>query len=140
MDEALEKMTKLANELCDKLEAAEAENKSLKEQLQQVKTAAAEPKTLTASAEAVQATCDALVKAGRIEQEQVELCKQAFKEDPDAAHRTIVQILNAPAQEKQASESEDVDLSGGTLVGSAKKQDDSEDKYASVYKTLGLTV
>ena len=73
-------------------------------------------------------------------QEQVELCKQAFKEDPDAAHRTIVQILNAPAQEKQASESEDVDLSGGTLVGSAKKQDDSEDKYASVYKTLGLTV
>ena len=139
MDEALEKMTKLANELCDKLEAAEAENKSLKEQLQQVKTASAEPKTLAASAEAVQATCDALVKAGRLEQEQVELCKDAFMKDPDAAHRTIVQLLNAPAQEKKAAESE-MDLSGGTLVGTAKRQDDNDDKYASVYKILGLTV
>ena len=32
-DEALEQMTKLANELCDKLEATEAENKSLKESM-----------------------------------------------------------------------------------------------------------
>ena len=43
MDEALEQMTKLANELCDQLEKVEAENKSLKEQLAQVKTASEAP-------------------------------------------------------------------------------------------------
>ena len=43
MDEALEQMTKLASDLCDQLEAAEAENKSLREQLQQTKTAIAAP-------------------------------------------------------------------------------------------------
>ena len=141
MDEALEKMTKLANELCDQLEKAEAENKSLKDQLAQVKTASAAPTAPVASAEAVQATCDALVKAGRLEQSQVEACKNAFMKDPDAAHRAIVQLLNAPAQEKKAAEAEDLDVSGGTLVGSARKvEDDSADKYASVYSILGLPV
>ena len=31
MDETLDKMTKLANDLCDQLEKVEAENKSLKD-------------------------------------------------------------------------------------------------------------
>lgn len=133
MDEALDKMTKLANELCDKLEAAEAENKSLKEQLAQTKTASAAPAPC-ASAEVVQATCDALVKAGRLEADQVELCKEAFLKDPDAAHRTIVQLLNAPAQEKTAHVDEDV--SGGKLVSAAPAAD--VDKHAAMFKILGL--
>ena len=136
MDDALEKMTKLANDLCDQLERVEAENKSLKEQLEaQTKTASAvPPETPVASAEAVQATCEALVKAGRLEADQIDLCKEAFMKDPDAAHRTIVQLLTAPAQEKTAASEEDV--SGGTLVnGSASAE--SEDKYAEMFRILG---
>ena len=135
MDKALEQMTKLANELCDKLEAAEAENKSLKEQLeQQTKSASEVPAAPVASEEVVQKTCEALVKAGRLEADQVELCKEAFLKDPDAAHRTIVQLLNAPAQEKTAHVEEDV--SGGKLVTGAPATE--VDKYAAVFKTLGL--
>lgn len=135
MDEALEQMTKLANELCDQLEKVEAENKSLKEQLAQVKTASEAPAAPVVSAEVVQATCDALVKAGSISAEQVEDCKKAFTEDPEAAHRTLVQILNAPAQEKTASV--EADLSGGTLVSGTTNQE-GQDKMASIYQILGL--
>ena len=134
MDEALEKMTKLATELCDKLEAVEAENKSLKEQLSQTKTASEVPAAPVVSADVVQKTCDALVKAGRLDAEQVELCKEAFMKDPDAAHRTIVQLLNAPAQEKTAHVEEDV--SGGKLVTGSPATE--VDKYAAMFQTLGL--
>lgn len=137
MDEALEKMTKLANELCDQLEKAEAENKSLKEQLAQVKTASEAPKAPVVSAEVVQTTCDALLKAGSISEEQVEDCKKAFTEDPEAAHRTLVQILNAPAQMKSASAEDNVN--GGTLVGGTVS-DTSSDPFSVVYKTLGLNL
>lgn len=134
-DEALEQMTKLANELCDKLEATEAENKSLKEQLAQVKTASAAPaEAPTLSEEVVQATCDALVKAGSITAEQVADCKEAFNKDPEAVHRTLVQILNAPAQTKVAHSEEDV--SGGTLVNGTPAAE--TDKYAKMYEQLGL--
>ena len=135
MDKALEQMTKLANELCDKLEAAETENQSLRAQLAQTKTASETPAVAPcASAEVVQATCDALVKAGRLEADQVELCKEAFLKDPDAAHRTIVQLLNAPAQEKTAHVEEDV--SGGKLVNGVTAA--PEDKHAAMFKILGL--
>ena len=130
MDEALEKMTKLANELCDKLEAAEAENK-----LAQQKTASETPAAAPcASANVVQATCDALVKAGRLEADQVELCKEAFLKDPDAAHRTIVQLLNAPAQEKTAHVE---DVSGGKLVNGSSAATEV-DQYAAMFQILGL--
>ena len=136
MDEALEKMTKLANELCDQLEKAEAENKSLREQLAAQTKVASEVKAApVVSAEVVQTTCDALVKAGSISADQVEDCKKAFTEDPEAAHRTLVQILNAPAQEKTASV--EADLSGGTLVSGTTSKD-GQDKMASVYQILGL--
>ena len=135
MDEALEKMTKLASDLCDQLEAAEAENKSLKEQLQQVKTASAAPAEAPAvSEEVAQATCDALVKAGSISADQVADCKEAFMKDAAAAHRVLVQLLNEPAQVKSASSEEDV--SGGTLVNGTHAAE--SDKYAKMYEKLGL--
>lgn len=138
MDEALEQMTKLANELCDQLEKVEAENKSLKEQLAQTKTASEAPKAApVVSAEVAQSTCDALVKAGSISADQVEDCKKAFIEDPEAAHRTLVEILNAPAQEKTASV--EADLSGGTLVSGTTKQA-SQDGLDSVLQILGLNI
>ena len=134
MDEALDKMTKLANELCDQLEKAEAENKSLKEQLAQTKTASEVPPAPVVSAEVAQATCDAMVKAGCLTADQVELVKQAFTTDPDAIHRAVVELLNAPAQEKTAAI--EADLSGGTLVGGSTKVD--ADIHASMYAILGL--
>ena len=136
MDETLDKMTKLANDLCDQLEKVEAENKSLKEQLAQTKTASVAPAPV-ASAEVVQETCDALLKAGSISEDQVEDCKKAFTEDPEAALRTLTQVLNAPAQVKSASS--EVDLSGGTIVRGSISTD-SQDKMASVYKILGLNI
>ena len=136
MDEALEKMTKLASELCDQLEAAEAENKSLKEQLQQVKTAsaAAPAESFAVSEDVAQATCDALVKAGSINADQVADCKEAFMKDAAAAHRVLVKLLNEPAQVKTASSEEDV--SGGTLVNGTSAAE--SDKYAKMFTTLGL--
>ena len=134
MDETLEKMTKLANDLCEQLEKVEAEKADLQEQLKQSKTASAAPAAPVVSADVAQATCDALVNAGRITAEQVELVKKAFMEDPSAIHRAAIEILNAPAQEKKASESEDV--SGGTLAGVPKKTD--EDPFSLVYKILDL--
>lgn len=135
MDEALEKMTKLANDLCDQLEAAEAENKSLREQLQQVKIASAAPaETLVVPEDVAQATCDALVKAGSISADQVADCKEAFMKDAAAAHRVLVQLLNEPAQVKSASSEEDV--SGGTLVNGTPATE--SDKYAKMYEKLGL--
>lgn len=138
MDEALDKMTKLANELCDQLEKAEAENKSLKEQLAQSKTASVAPTAPVVDADVVEATCDALVKAGSITADQVAECKEAFTNDPSAAHRVLVQILNAPAQEKTASV--EADLSGGTLVGGIAKEASDDTKYQSVFETLGLNI
>lgn len=136
MDEALNKMTKLAEELCDKLETAEAENKSLREQLAQVKTASAAPAEVAPAVpeDVVQQTCDALVKAGSITADQVDACKEAFLKDPCAAHRVIATILNAPAQEKTAHVEEDV--SGGTLVKGASTTETN--KYAAMFKELGL--
>ena len=135
MDEALEKMTKLASELCDQLEAAEAENKSLREQITQIKTASAAPAEAPAvSEEVAQATCDALVKAGSISADQVADCKEAFMKDAAAAHRVLVQLLNEPAQVKSASSEEDV--SGGTLVNGTPAVE--SDKYAKMYEKLGL--
>ena len=119
---------------CD--EKVEAENKSLKEQLAQTKTASVAPAPV-ASAEVVQETCDALLKAGSISEDQVEDCKKAFTEDPEAALRTLTQVLNAPAQVKSASS--EVDLSGGTIVRGSIGTD-SQDKMASVYKILGLNI
>lgn len=138
MDEALEKMTKLANELCDQLEKAEADNRSLREKLAQMRKSASEVSAPApaVSAEVAQSTCDALVKAGSISADQVEDCKKAFIEDPEAAHRTLVEILNAPAQEKTASV--EADLSGGILVSGTTQ--DSQDKMASVYQILGLNL
>ena len=92
------------------------------------------PAAPVASDDVVQATCDALVKAGRLEQDQVATCKEAFLKDPDAAHRTIVQLLNAPAQEKTAHAEEVV--SGGKLVTSAPAAE--TDKLAGVFQILGL--
>lgn len=135
MDEALEKMTKLASELCDQLEAAEAENKSLREQITQIKTASAAPAEAPAVSEDVaQATCDALVKAGSINADQVADCKEAFMKDAAAAHRVLVKLLNEPAQVKTASSEEDV--SGGTLVNGTSAAE--SDKYAKMFTTLGL--
>ena len=56
---------------------------------------------------------------------------------PEAALRTLTQVLNAPAQVKSASS--EVDLSGGTIVRGSIGAD-SQDKMASVYKILGLNI
>ena len=137
MAEALEQMTKLANELCDQLEKAEAENKSLREQLEQNKTASAAPvETPLVPEDVVQQTCDALVKAGSITAEQVPECKEAFTKDPCAAHRVLVKVLTAPAQEKTAHVNEDV--SGGTLVNAVVTETAPQQKYAAVFQKLGL--
>ena len=121
--------------LREQLEKVEAEKTALQEQLKQVKTASETPAAPVVSAGVAQATCDALVNAGRITAEQVELVKKAFMEGPSAIHRAAIEILNAPAQEKTANVEED--LSGGTLVNGSTKEA-SSDIYASVYETLGL--
>lgn len=127
MDSNMDALTKLASELTDRVEALEkqnaqlcSENKALKES--QMKQAAA----TVVSEEIAAKTCELLVKAGSIQQDQVEATKQAFLHDPEAAHRTIEGFVDALTQEKTASSSEEQeadDVSGGRLAAPLSGQE-----------------
>jgi hypothetical protein len=133
-------LAKLASDLTDRVEALEKENAELRKEVQ-AKTASQQVVQVAPviSDEVAQATCDALVKAGALNEDQVEQTKKAFIEDPEAAHRTICGILDAQAQSKRASEDSEADLSGGKLVtGSMLSKSAEEDCLDRMQSILGM--
>lgn len=138
MDSNVEKLTKLAEELTDRVDALEKENAQLKAQAKQ----ASVPQVTTApvvSEQVAADTCDRLLKAGGITQEQVAQTKEAFLKDPEAVHRTLQVILDGQTQMKQANASETVDLSGGRLVdGEALRKDAQADCLDRMSQILSM--
>lgn len=133
-------LAKLASDLTDRVEFLEKENAELRKSVQE-KTASQQVLKVApvVSDEVAQATCDALVKAGALNEDQVLETKQAFLDDPEAAHRTICGILDAQAQSKSASESDTMDLKGGTLVtGSVLSKSAEEDCLDRMQSILGM--
>ena len=72
-------LTKLAEELTDRVDFLEKENAGLRAQSKQASKAPASP---VVSEKVAQATCEALVKAGALNQDQVQPVCQAFMRDP----------------------------------------------------------
>lgn len=111
-EQACDELTKLASETIDRLGQLEAENAALKEENRKLAAAVHTP-----SDEVVEKALDGLVKSGGLRPEQVEVTRQAFKSDPDAAFRAIAGIaLDAPAQMKTAGSRDEDNISGGSVV------------------------
>lgn len=133
-------LAKLAEDLTNRVEFLEKENAELRKSVQE-KTASQQVIKVgpVVSDEVAQATCDALVKAGALTEDQVAETKRAFIEDAEAAHRTICGILDAQAQTKSASDTSDVNLNGGTLVaGSVLSKTAEEDCLDRMQSILGM--
>ena len=132
-EDGLQKMAAICNELIEYAKKLEVENAKLQEQC---KTASAQVPAVPD--ECAAQTCAALLDAGLITADQVEQTKQAFLEDPTAAHRTIVGILDAQAQTKEAA-AEPVNLDGGTVVkGQSQQGDVYEESMKRIQAILGI--
>ncbi len=120
MNQTEQALTKIAEELIDWTDALESENLQLKEQLasQQKQASQAVPVAPVVSEAVANETCQALVSAGALTSDQVDLVKQGFLKDPAAAHRAIVGILNSRSD--ITKEAREFDLSGGQTVNSEK--------------------
>lgn len=138
MDPTQDALVKLATELTDRVAELEKENTQLKQQAAQVKEASAQIPAPQVTAELVDKTCDALLKAGALTEEQLEQTKQAYLTDPDAAHRTIQGLLDALTHTKTASESSAANVTGGSLVSvkgaTAAYEEDCLDKMARILR------
>ena len=127
-------LTKLAEDLTDRVDELEKENAGLRvlsrQALEQVKEASAAP---AASSEAIEETLDALCKAGALEESQRDDSRRILSEDPDAVHRILRRVLDAQGQAKEASAEEAPDLSGGRLVSApAKGKEECMDRMMAI--------
>lgn len=140
-DERLDKMAMLAGDLIDYNAELESRIADLQGQLAQTKTASVVRPGSIVSEQCADATCRALAAAGLISDEQQAQVKQAFLNDPEAAHRTIHGLLEAERQTKTAAAAER-ELSGGRLVsgGSAVRSDVFEDSLNKIQSILGISL
>lgn len=141
MNTQIEALTKLAEDLTNRVASLETENNGLRaallEQSSNVKQASATP---SVSVSVALSTCEKLVGIGAITETQVEQVKQAFLTDPSAVHRALCGIIDAQTQAKSAStEACSAGLDGGTLVsGTGVVSADVADKYGTVERILGM--
>ena len=141
MNTQIEALTKLAEDLTNRVAFLETENDGLRsairEQVANTKEASVDP---SVSVSVALSTCDKLVEAGAITENQVEQVKHAFLTDPAAVHRALCGILDAQAQTKSASnEACSAGLDGGTLVsGASVVSPDTANKYGTVERILGM--
>lgn len=125
-DNATNALTKLAEDLTNRVDELEKENATLKAALETskqealAKKASEEPKVAQVSEATVDKTVAGLVKAGALEPDQAGESRKVFLTDPEAAHRVIQQMLDSQLQQKTASA--DDDLYGGRLVGNSPTQ------------------
>lgn len=135
MDSNINELVKLASELTAHVEALETENLQL---MQQQKNASAGVPASTVSEYTAANTCNKLVRAGLLSEDQTPHVKRAFLLDPEAAHRTISGILDAFASSKTAS-AVSPDFTGGRLVDDAGLgKTASEDCIDRMQRILGM--
>lgn len=138
MDQELYAITKLANELTDRVEQLENENAMLRTHIVQVKQASlATPRP---DEKVVDNTINLMLKSGALNQNQCAEGKKTFMENPTAAHYIIQRlIIDAQAQAKTAAEDNYGNISGGSLVNSRRinTSDDNSD-FERLQRILGL--
>ncbi len=116
-------LEKLAESLIDRVDALEKENAALvkkaaeaEQQLAMTKAAAANAAGPVVSEAVVDATVDALVKAGSLNEDQRAEGKRILMEDMEAPHRVLQKLLYDGVQVKTATVSSDENIRGGMLV------------------------
>lgn len=136
------KIASLMDELADDNDRLRAVNAALNARLEAASAQQArkeeEVQVKTASASTVDVTCAKLIAGGLITPDQMCQTKQAFLEDPDAAHRVIQAILDQQEQFKSAALSDS--LRGGHVVdaraGKPGTDEDDERAYNRILSYL----
>lgn len=140
-------LTKLAEELTNRVDALEKENKALRgklskaasllEQQLQRKTAAETTRGAVVSDKVADDTIRALYKAGALEASQLEESRRVLLADAEAPHRILCRLLDGQTQMKTAST--DVDnVSGGRLANNDIKPDAQGDCLDRMMSTLRM--
>ena len=137
-NDAVEALTKLTEELTNRVDELEKENAELKKTASEkpaepVKTEASS----VVSASVVEATLDALHKVGMLQDDQMDESRRILSSDAEAPHRILQKILDAQSQTKVASEE---NISGGTLVGGPDqlKRDPMDDCFDRMERILKM--
>jgi Skp family chaperone for outer membrane proteins len=142
MQNTEESLIKLAYDLTNRVEYLENVNSALHQQLFGVQSAlnkSAEQRK-TASAETIEATVNALHKAGALTSSQIEPSKQRFANDAEAVHRVLQKVLSATeGQSKTASyNGRTYSLTGGRVVGNDTKTDAQADCLQRMINLLNI--
>lgn len=142
MEANTEQLTKLAQELIERVDSLEQENKTLKEQLNsQVKQASAkaEAAPVVVPDYMIDATIAKLVKVGSLTEDQIPQSKEVFHNDLTAPHRLLQHFLDAQLQAKTAAAEADGNITGGTLVsnqeGKADPRRECQKRMAAILGT-----
>ena len=128
MSETIDALTKLAQDLTDRVDELSKENESLKKELDSQKELAKKasaPVAPKVSEQVVDATLDALVKAGALQEDQRGESRKVMLEDMEAPHRILQRFLDAQGQAKVAAASDTENVSGGTLANATKTEEDN---------------
>ena len=128
MSETIDALTKLAQDLTDRVDELSKENDSLKKELDSQKELAKKasaPVAPKVSEQVVDATLDALVKAGALQEDQRGESRKVMLEDMEAPHRILQRFLDAQGQAKVAAASDTENVSGGTLANATKTEEDN---------------
>lgn len=125
-------LIKLASDLIDRVDTLEQENKVLKDTVDTLKTVKSDEESSDKSnvdLQEVDSTCNKLVDVGYIPETKIDITKQAFLCDPNAAYKTIRFIIDAQTNTKQASINKYDNISGGTLVEPINTKNSINDTY-----------
>lgn len=125
MATTIEALTKLAEDLTNRVDELSSENDSLKKALDEQKDlnkkAAEQTVVQHASESIVDETLDKLIKIGALTEEQRAESRKTLLTDADAPYRVLQRFIDAQNQVKSAADASDKDnISGGQLVGSDK--------------------
>lgn len=131
MNETIENLTKLAQELTDRVDELSAENArlstALKEKEQELtKKAAEQTPSPVVSEQIVDATLSALVKIGALNEDQREESKRVFMTDMEAPHRLLQRFIDAQSQTKAAAAQDTENVSGGKLADDTRQSEESD--------------
>ena len=141
MNQTIASLHKTAEELVEWVAALEGENSQLKTCLEEQHKEASQkaPVAPVVSEDVAEETCQALVKAGALTEDQVALVKEGFITDPSAAHRAIIGILDSRSNNTKEAASQEFDLSGGQTVGSSQFRKSAEDEcFENMRKILNV--
>lgn len=131
MDGTIERLTKLAQDLTDRVDELANENARLSKALEEksaelTKKAAEQKPSPMVSEQVVDATLDALVKAGALSEDQREESRGIMLADMEAPHRILQRFLDAQGQAKTASKQDIDNVSGGKLADDTRQTKESD--------------